>query len=283
MSTALAVYHGTFGRATLYKINRAMTTHAHREGHLTFFVQGTPSVVTASDRSCRVDGGTASAVNPWQPHNFQPGCLEDGTLFLVLYIKPIWFLEMGQSAQTALRFGRDRILVTPTIHRLVQLVANLLLENEQSDLFDGYLYELTKECFDQTWSWRPDASPFDDEGAPFNQQWSGIRDYRVRNSIRLMKERLGLEQPLDGVARAAGLSRPHFYKLFREHAGVTPNVYLNTLRMETAIDQLTTSREAVTNIGLDLGFASQASFTRFFTANVGIPPTDYRRVAHRAM
>ena len=32
--------------------------------------------------------------------------------------------------------------------------------------------------------------------------------------------------------------------------------------------------------GLDLGFASQASFTRFFTSNVGIPPTDYRRVAH---
>ena len=284
MSTALAVYHGTFGRATLYKINRAMTTHAHREGHLTFFVQGTPSVITASGSPLRVDAGTASAVNPWQPHNFCPGCLNDGTLFLVLYIKPVWFMEMGRSAQTALRFGRDRILVTPTIHRLVRLVSTLLLEDEQSDLFDGYLYELTKECFDQTWGWSPDASPLDDEGAPFNTPWSaGIRDFRVRNSIRLMKERLNDELALDAIARDAGLSRPHFYKLFREHAGVTPNVYLNTLRMESAIDQLTRSHAPVTAIGLDLGFASQASFTRFFTANVGIPPTDYRRVAHRAV
>lgn len=283
MSTALAVYHGSFGRATLYKINRPMATHAHREGHLTFFVQGTPSVVATSGNPVRVDAGNANAVNPWQPHNFMPGDMEDGTLFLVLYIKPVWFLEAGRSTGGPLRFGRDRILVTPTIHRLVQRVAALLLKDAQSDLFDGYLYELTRECFDQTWSWSPDASPFGGEAAaPHNRHWAGIRDYRVRNSIRLMNERLGDELALDTIARDAGLSRPHFYKLFREHAGITPNVYLNTLRMETAIDQLTRSHEPVTSIGLGLGFASQASFTRFFTANVGIPPTDYRRVAHLA-
>ncbi|MGH6762698.1 MAG: helix-turn-helix domain-containing protein [Phyllobacterium sp.] len=273
MSTALAVYHGPFGRATLYKLNRPMATHAHREGHLTFFVQGVPSVVTASGVECLIDAGTAGTVNPWQPHSFCPGDTEHGTLFLVLYIKPIWFLDVGRSAQSALRFGRDRVAVTPQIHRLVQLVATLLLEDEQSDLFDGYLYELTRECFDQTWQWSPDASPF-------TEQWSGVRDYRVRNSIRLMNERMGDELALDTIARDSGLSRPHFYKLFRQHAGLTPNVYLNTLRMETAIEKLTRSHTAITSIGLDLGFASQASFTRFFTANVGIPPTDYRRVAH---
>ncbi|PWE53236.1 AraC family transcriptional regulator [Metarhizobium album] len=280
MSTALAVYHGLFGRATLYKLNRPMVTHAHREGHLAFFVQGAPSVITASGMDCRVDGGTASAVNPWQAHSFMPGDADGGTLFLVLYIKPIWFLEVGRSAQSALRFGRDRIIVTPQIHRLVQLVSTLLLEDEQSDLFDGYLYELTRECYDQTWQWSPDASPFGDDSTPFNQQWSGVRDYRVRNSIRLMNERIGDELALDTIARDSGLSRPHFYKLFREHAGLTPNVYLNTLRMENAIDKLTRTKTPITTIGLDLGFASQASFTRFFTANVGIPPTDYRRVAY---
>jgi AraC-like DNA-binding protein len=95
-----------------------------------------------------------------------------------------------------------------------------------------------------------------------------------------MKERLGDELDLDGIASEAGLSRPHFYKLFRENVGITPNVYLNTLRMELAIDRLVKTDEPVTSIGLDLGFASQASFTRFFGANAGIPPTDYRRVAH---
>ena len=70
--------------------------------------------------------------------------------------------------------------------------------------------------------------------------------------------------------------------LLASDLGLTPNIYLNTLRMEAAIDKLTTSSEAVTSIGLDLGFSSQASFTRFFASNVGIPPSDYRRVAHLA-
>jgi len=95
-----------------------------------------------------------------------------------------------------------------------------------------------------------------------------------------MKEGVGDALVLDEIASQAGLSRPHFYKLFRENVGITPNVYLNTLRMEMAIDRLVRTEEAVTAIGLDLGFASQASFTRFFGANVGIPPSDYRRVAH---
>ncbi|MEM8760193.1 MAG: helix-turn-helix domain-containing protein, partial [Pseudomonadota bacterium] len=60
------------------------------------------------------------------------------------------------------------------------------------------------------------------------------------------------------------------------------NLFLNTLRAEQAITELMETRKTVTDIGFDLGFSSQASFTRFFSSNVGIPPTEYRRVAHIA-
>ena len=56
-------------------------------------------------------------------------------------------------------------------------------------------------------------------------------------------------------------------------------MYLNTLRLELSIERLTRSDDPVTSIGLDLGFASQASFTRFFSNNIGIAPTDYRRAS----
>ncbi|MGI9483314.1 MAG: helix-turn-helix domain-containing protein [Hyphomicrobiales bacterium] len=150
------------------------------------------------------------------------------------------------------------------------MVSSLLLEDEHSDLFDGYLYELTRECYDQSWQWISS-----DNG--LRSDWSSVRDFRIRRSIRLMRERIGDEIALDQVAQDSGLSRPHFFKLFRQNIGVTPNIYMNTLRMESSIDRLTSTSDTITSIGLDLGFASQASFTRFFTANVGIPPTDYRR------
>ena len=95
-----------------------------------------------------------------------------------------------------------------------------------------------------------------------------------------MTSQLGSEIVLDEVARESGLSRPHFYKLFRKQTGITPNLFLNTLRMERAIEQLTQTDLSVTDISYDLGFSSQSGFTRFFCSNVGMAPTDYRRVAH---
>ncbi len=270
MSTALAVHHGGFGRATLYRLNKPMATHAHREGHLIFLVGGENSSLTISGRNHALTPGAGVAINPWQPHNFEPGDLVEGSIFLTLYIKPVWFLEVGRSAENALRFGRNAIEVSGQIQRLVQLVSTLLLEDEAGTLFDGYLYELTHECFGQSWQWT--------SGEPdMRRNWSGITDFRIRNSVRLMRERIGDELVLDDIARDAGLSRPHFFKLFRQNIGLTPNMYLNTLKMETSLDRLTMTDDPITSIGLDLGFSSQASFTRFFTTNVGIPPSDYRR------
>lgn len=272
MSTAISVYHGRFGRATLYRLNRRMATHAHREGHLAFLVDGPAAAMTLCDRRHPISPARAVAVNPWEPHDFVPGPDPAGSLFLVLYIKPVWFLEVGRCAQSALRFGRPDIELTGPIRRSVRKVVALLLGGGALDLFDGYLYELTQECFEQSWQWTPSAAPSAGDTVPIN-------DFRVRKSIRLMSETLGGEISLGAIAREAGLSRPHFYKLFRRQTGITPNLYLNTLRMERAITWLTETEKSVTTIGYDLGFSSQSGFTRFFAVNVGMAPTDYRRVA----
>lgn len=273
MSTALAVHHGRFGRATLYRLNRAMTIHAHREGHLVFHVADATAAMAVNDHLYPISPDAAVAVSPWEPHDFRDSGVPGGGLYLVLYIKPAWFLESSRMAQFALRFGRSGIETTGQIRMLVARVTAMLLEGEAEELFDGYLYELARACFDQSWQWAPDAGH---AALPL----AAASDFRVRRSIRLMKDRFPDGVELAEVARASGLSRPHFFKLFKRQMGITPNLFLNTLRTESAIDRLTGTDETITDIGCDLGFASQASFTRFFTCNVGIPPTDYRRVAH---
>ena len=273
MSTALAVHHGPFGRASLYWLNRPLAMHAHREGHLIFELEGPNSALLFENDGVPLGARSAAAINPWQPHAFQPGKDSRGGLYLTLYINPTWFLSVGRSAKSALRFGRSQIKIGDAVEDLVRLTSECLAENGDRDRLDGYLYALTEECYEQSWQW---------DGAVDESQWPGLRDFRVRKSMRLMSERIGEDIVLDDVAREAGLSRPHFYKLFRDTIGLTPNMYMNILRIERSIERLTESDEAVTMIGLDLGFSSQASFTRFFTTNTGIPPTDYRRVARVA-
>ena len=268
---AVAVHHGPFGRASIYRLDRPLATHAHRESHVAFYMRGAVPDVTVSRTTLALTSRTALAVNPWQPHSFEPGERGGATDVLLLYIKPIWFLQAGCAARAPLHFGRCEIEVTPSISQMVAHIAARLMDDDPSDCFDQLIYELTRDCFEQ--SWQAELS----EEEPITRH--GSRDFRVRNSIRLMQQRVGADVELDAIARDSGLSRPHFYKLFKRHLGITPNIYLNTLRMELAIERLTRSAVAVTSIGLDLGFASQASFTRFFTANVGIPPTDYRRAA----
>ena len=80
------------------------------------------------------------------------------------------------------------------------------------------------------------------------------------------------------IAREAGLSRAHFFKLFRQQVGVTPTIFANTARIDAALERIVLSSDPVTSISHRLGFSGQSVFTRFFTAHVGMAPRDYRRV-----
>ncbi|MFO1170761.1 MAG: AraC family transcriptional regulator [Hyphomicrobiaceae bacterium] len=248
-----------------------MVLHAHREGHLLFKLDGSSATCVVDGRPYAIDGRKAAAVSPWQPHRFMPNDAEPGTCCLILYVDPMRFSETGGPSTSPLRFGGPKIQVTAGVRRLVDDVASRLLSGAPDDrALAADIFALTELCFEQSWH-RP--APAIGAGGP-DQRGT---DYRIRNSISLMRSRLGDELVLDRIARDAGLSRPHFFKLFRRSVGLTPNLYLNILKTERSVRLLTTTDEPVTSIGFDLGFASQASFTRFFIANVGIAPSDYRR------
>src|SRR5580693_5251572 len=91
MSRALAVFHGRFGRATVYQLNRPFNMHAHREGHLIFHVGGTPARIDVCNDQWLLAEDSIIAINPWEPHNFVPTDMGDGAIFFVLYVNAEWF------------------------------------------------------------------------------------------------------------------------------------------------------------------------------------------------
>jgi AraC-like DNA-binding protein len=275
MSDAVAVFHGAFGRVCLYAMDRAMAPHGHREGHLVIHVQGPPAEMVVDDVAWPISPGQAVAVSPWRAHYWRP-LSPDPVLALVLYIKPAWFLEASRRASVSLSFGRPGVEVTDPMARMVAATAHAMLDADRDDpMLEERLCDLTQSAYDQSWQWTEQGDAF--VGAAIR------RDYRIRHAVRLIRDGVGESLRLDDVAREVGLSRPHFYKLFRAQIGLTPTLYLNALRMEHAIERLAGSQEAVSDIGFDLGFSSQASFSRFFISNGVVPPSTYRRSVQVAL
>lgn len=270
MSRAIAAHHGAFGRAAVLELDHSMPMHAHREGHLIFYISGTPSDVLVAGQKFTLKPGHGVAISPMLPHRFELGAGDEPIVTVTLYINQAWFRH-SEDTGPGLRFGRGNIAIVDDIEHELMCLYDEMQDGATTSGLDQRLRSLTDCCFQE--SWRSEDGRMSSTDAP------SLTDNRIKKSIELMAENVAHDLKLDTIAREAGLSRPHFYRLFRENLGVTPNVYLNTLRAEAAIERLTTTDQAVTSIGLDLGFASQASFTRFFRANVGIPPTNYRQVA----
>jgi len=270
MSTALAVCHGSFGRVTVYRLDKPMRTHAHREGHLTFHLGGPPAIVTIDEVPHRVGETSGVAINPWQPHSFHPSGGDQPAVFLVAYICESW-LDRDHEGRGSLRFGSNGLRVGTTIRSICASLAHTLVTNASYRLVNRYLNQLFDASFDESWKAGERSSLVSRPQPPL--------DFRVRKSLRILDNCIAEGIELDTVARDAGLSRPHFFKLFRENTGVTPALYANTMRIERALDRLMGSQSSITDIGCELGFSSQSHFTHFFSAHVGIAPTQYRTIA----
>ena len=98
----------------------------------------------------------------------------------------------------------------------------------------------------------------------------------LRRARDLMDREYARPLDLDAMARAAGFSRYHFARRFRDTYGETPAAYLTRRRIERAKDLLRSANLTVTEICLLVGFSSLGSFSSRFTELVGCSPTAYR-------
>jgi len=85
-------------------------------------------------------------------------------------------------------------------------------------------------------------------------------------------------EPLDvrGVAAVAHMSEAHFSRSFRAVFGETPHRYLQRRRVERSMFLLRETERDVTDICLDVGFASLGTFSRTFREIIGESPSAYR-------
>jgi AraC family transcriptional regulator len=92
---------------------------------------------------------------------------------------------------------------------------------------------------------------------------------------------LDRELPLAEVARAAGVSRWHFQRIFSAVTGETLKTYIRSRRLARSLERLAGTDMRIIDIAILAGFESQESFTRTFRKAFDLTPYQFRKLGRR--
>ncbi len=114
--------------------------------------------------------------------------------------------------------------------------------------------------------------------APEHLSWLGaLNDDRIAKSLDLIHGAPDKHWSLDDLASEVGMSRTSFIQLFKRLVGNTPIDYLTEWRMSLAYSKLQLSKESILTISLDVGYQSEAAFSRAFKKVIGKSPGEVRK------
>jgi AraC-like DNA-binding protein len=120
----------------------------------------------------------------------------------------------------------------------------------------------------RAWAAGPDAGP----------NWlAGALDPQTGPALSAIHREPGRDWAVDDLARACNLSRSAFAARFTAQVGKPPATYLAHVRLDIAADRLRTTAVPVALVAKDVGYTSEAAFSRAFKNRYGTPPARWRQ------
>ncbi len=104
----------------------------------------------------------------------------------------------------------------------------------------------------------------------------GIKDPVVGRAIAAIHSRPGKDWSVQRLADDVAMSPSRFAARFSESLGDSPMAYVTKWRMNVACRQLVTTRQSIDQIAANVGYESQAAFSRAFKKHVCVSPAAWR-------
>jgi len=106
---------------------------------------------------------------------------------------------------------------------------------------------------------------------------AGLRDPAVGRALSLLHAKVADPWTAESLAREVNMSRSAFAERFSALVGQPPMRYLTRWRMQLARHALGHTRKSVAQLAFDVGYDSEAAFSRAFRRECGCPPASWRR------
>jgi AraC-like DNA-binding protein len=106
---------------------------------------------------------------------------------------------------------------------------------------------------------------------------AGLRDPFVGKALSLMHGAPARNWTIEELAKDVGLSRSVLAERFADLVGMPPMHYLAKWRMQIASGLLSGGSANIATVAAEIGYGSEAAFSRAFKKMVGVPPSAWRR------
>jgi len=275
MSEAYALHEGAFGTAIVLESRANLVAHAHSESQLALWLGGTRAIAHVGGEVVPYGEDVALGVNAFEAHDMVMESSGGSCLFLVFMISRQWLDDLGNAKGRSFRFPSPRVPINGVLRRSCWRVLDLIISAQEArSAVDSEVERLLEAAIA--------TSATSAAGADHTPAGVMMLDQRLRRAISYMREHVSEITTIDEIAAKVGLSRGHFFALFRDQLNTTPQVFWSGVRVEEAMRRVAEG-SALTQVALDLGFSAPGNFSRFFKEHTGVSPSIFKRAAREPM
>ena len=107
--------------------------------------------------------------------------------------------------------------------------------------------------------------------------FAGLQDKRLGKVLEQLLNAPQQAWNMDALAALAAMSRANFMRVFQQKIGMAPGKFLTQLRLQEAALLLNKTQKNILSVALEVGYQSEAHFSKAFKALYGITPSQYRK------
>lgn len=107
---------------------------------------------------------------------------------------------------------------------------------------------------------------------PYMNDYKEITDPRIRKAIFYMEQNISATLTTEDMAEEVGISTRQLERLFQIYVRESPSSYFRKLRLRHANWLLYNTRQSITDIALECGFADSSHFAKRYKEFFGHPP-----------
>ena len=270
---AYALHEGAFGTAIVLELQADLVAHAHSETQIAFWLGGSRACARVGSETVYYSEDVALGANAFESHDMTLLDNSGSCLFLAFMISSDWLAQRECARGRKFRLPSPHIPIDANLRQSCWRVLDLILSGGDARAsVDDEVERLLEVAIESA-----SALPSDKKGG------LGIStDHRLRAAIAHMRDNVSAKATIDEIATKVGLSRAHFFALFRDQLNTTPQVFWSAVKVEEAMRRVAQGG-ALTEVALDLGFSAPGNFSRFFKEHTGVSPSIFRRAVREPL